>query len=128
VVNDSWGLDTAQFAKRFFQPSDVSKLNPDLIALHPDIPGDCLPHSEWPNAYAVRTWENMIRNVVMGADSAHTYDLWYLPYGSSYYQNRKHWAAGEGDQECFFVNRGSPRHGAINTLLKNHHAVFVAHD
>jgi hypothetical protein len=128
VVNDSWGLDTAQFAKRFFQPSDVSRLNPDLIALHPDIPGDCLRHREWPNAYAVRTWENMIRNVVMGADSAHTYDLWYLPYGSSYYQNRKHWTAGEGDQECFFVNRGSPRHGAINTLLQNHHAVFVAHD
>ncbi len=125
---DAWGLDTARFAKHFIQPADVVSLTPDLIVLHPDIPGDCVPKAQWPQSYVDRSWEHMIRNVAIGAQipqgaqKSRTYELWYLTFGSEFYRTRKHWNYGGGDQECFFLNRSSMEYQGMVSLLERHHA------
>jgi hypothetical protein len=119
---DAWGLNTAEFAHRFFQPSDVSRLNPDLVVLHPDRPESCLVQPDWQSAYAERAWPNMTRNLVIGADLAQ-YDLWLISYGSDFYRQRMHWRYGEGDRECWFLRKDSPFYAEIAQALERNHGV-----
>jgi hypothetical protein len=119
---DPWGLNTPEFAHRFFAPDDVERLHPDLIVMHPDMPESCLPQAGWGNGYADRSWPHMTRNIVLGADDAH-YELWLLSYGSPFYRHRKHWGAGQGDRECWFVRRGTTVYPEIVQTLKSHGGV-----
>ncbi|MBS1813622.1 MAG: hypothetical protein JSS87_01975 [Acidobacteria bacterium] len=121
ITYDPWGLNTARFAKHFIQPEDVAALHPDLIALHPDIATDCTPTPQWPQSYPDRAWEHMVRNVALGAHNAGAYELWFISYGSNFYRTRKHWQYGEGDPECFFLNRNSTNYAGMRSLLQQHH-------
>lgn len=122
IAYDAWGLNTARFARQIVQPQDVIALHPDLIALHPDMPESCLPQPNWQESYATRSWPNMTRNMVMGASRAGDYELWLLPYGSQFYQQRMHWSYGQGDRECFFIRRSSPRYAAMAAALQEQKA------
>ena len=70
VAYDAWGLNTERFAHRLVQPSDVVGLHPDLIVLHPDPSESCLPQPEWLPAYALRSWPDMTRNLILGPRDA----------------------------------------------------------
>jgi hypothetical protein len=123
VAYDAWGLNTERFARRLVQPSDVVALHPDLIVLHPEPQDSCLPQPDWLPAYTVRSWPNMTRNLILGANEAGDYQLWLISYGSFHYRHRKHWRYGEGDRECFLVRQSSPRFAGIVSVLREHDAV-----
>jgi hypothetical protein len=119
---DPWGLNTPEFAHRFVQPEDVGRLHADVIVVHPDQPESCLIQPGWQAQYAGRTWQNLSRNLVIGADASQ-YELWLVSYGSEFYRRRRGWRYGEGDRECWFLLRDSPRYSGIAEALRRHHGV-----
>lgn len=119
---DAWGLNTARFAHRFIQPADVTRLQPDLILLHPDFSERCIVQSDWQPAYTSRAWPHMTRNLILGADPAQ-YELWVSSFGSEFYRQRRQWRYGEGDRECWFVRKDSPIRDAIEHALAAHHGI-----
>jgi hypothetical protein len=119
---DPWGLNTAEFAHRFFQAGDVERIAPHLIHVHADEDERCIADFSAGEAEDGRTWPHLIRNLVAGADPA-TYDLWLTSYGSERFRLRKHWRYGEGDRDCWFVRRDAPEHDAIASVLEQHHGV-----
>jgi len=117
VTYDAWGLNTARFSTRLFQPSDVSLIQPDAMMVYAG--GDCTRRSDWSIPYTIRTWQNMTRNIVAGTDTA-KYALWYVPYGNSRlraWQGIKPW---DGPQECWFVRRSGPLGNKIMDVLARH--------
>ena len=121
-TTDPWGLNTPEFAHRFFQPADVSQVAADLIVMHPDLPESCLVQPAWKAAYPDRSWPHMTRNVITGAQAA-GYQLWLTSYGSEFYRHRKHWGYGEGDRECWLVRTNSPLRSEIERVLLANHGV-----
>jgi hypothetical protein len=119
---DPWGLDTAEYAHRFFQPKDVAITAPSLIHLHPDQGEGCIFRSDWTTPYLERSWPGLTRNIISGATST-DYELWQASYGSDRYRMRKHWQNGEGDVSCWFVRKGTPEEYAIGEILERHQAV-----
>ena len=119
---DPWGLNTPQFAHRFIQPADVERLRADVIVVHPDQPESCLIQPGWQTQYGSRTWPNLTRNLVIGA-GASQYELWLVSYGSEFYRQRRGWRYGEGDRECWFLLKDSPRYGGIAAALSQQHGV-----
>ncbi len=120
---DAWGLNTPHFSHHFFQPGDVVELHPDLIVLHPDLPDTCVRQSSWPSSYPERSWTNLTRNLVLGADPAQ-YSLWILPYGSPFYRRRNGFATpGQGDRECWFLRRSAPVYTQVAHLLARNGAL-----
>jgi hypothetical protein len=118
---DAWGLNTPQYAHRFFQSSDVAALAPDLILFHPDWGESCVASPAWSN-YTDRSWPHMTRNLLLGAAQSR-YELWLTSYGSEFYRQRKHWQYGEGDRECWLVRTDSPLHAEITQILQQHHGI-----
>ena len=123
---DPWGLNTPEFAHRFFQASDVEKVGADLMVTHPDLSESCVVQPGWKagyldRSYPDRSWPHMTRNLVEGAENG--YALWLTPYGSALYQRRKLFRSGQGDRECWFVRRGSSLQGAMEQVLREHGAV-----
>jgi hypothetical protein len=119
---DPWGLNTAEFAHRFFQPEDVERIAPDVIHVHADETESCVVGSSTQNAARERSWPGLIRNIVVGTDPA-KYDLWLTSYGSEHFRLRKHWRYGEGDRDCWFLRRDFPEHDAIAAILSRYHGV-----
>jgi hypothetical protein len=119
---DAWGLNTAEFAKRLFQPSDVDKLRPDLMLVYTGGDSACFPQRGWHTPYQARTWEDLTRNMVVGADAA-SFDLWLVPFGSSSWRARHALSAHEGDQECWFLRTDSPLYARIKDVLGRHHGI-----
>jgi hypothetical protein len=119
---DPWGLNTPEFAHRFIQPADVERLHADVIVAHPDQGESCLVQPGWQSQYGTRTWPNLTRNLVIGAGTSQ-YELWLVSYGSEFYRQRRHWHYGEGDRECWFLLRDSPRYTGIVEALRRHHGV-----
>ena len=119
---DAWGLNTPEFAHRFFEAEDVGGLHADLVVLHPDRPERCVVEPDWEPNYAGRSWQHLTRNLSLGA-TASGYELWLTSYGSEFYRQRKGWGYGEGDGECWFVRRGSPLYAGVVEVLQRHHAV-----
>jgi len=120
---DAWGLNTPEFAHRFFQVADVARIDADLLVLHPDFGESCIArpeqqHNRYLN-YPDRSWPHMTRNLIEGAKAAQ-YELWLTSYGSEFYRNRKHWRPGEGDRECWLVRRDSPLRPGIEQVLAQH--------
>lgn len=122
VAVDPWGLNTAEFAHRFFQPEDVADIGPDVIHVHADRDESCLVDAATTKTVDGRSWQQMIRNIVAGTDRA-KYDLWLTSYGSERYWLRRRWRYGEGDRECWFVRRDMPEHDAIAAILSRHGGV-----
>ena len=118
---DAWGLNTPEFAHRFFQSSDVAQLAPDLVVFHPDWTESCIASPTWSN-YSTRAWTHLTRNLVLGAAQSH-YELWLTSYGSEFYRQRKHWQYGEGDRECWLVRTDSALHTHIAEILQQHHGI-----
>lgn len=110
---DPWGLNTEQYSKSPFQPSEVSRLRPDAILVHA-YPGECFVQSDWSPPYSERTWTNMTRNIVAGADAAH-YEMWLLPFGSLRRRAAHHMQVWEGEQDCWFVRADSPLRAAVGS-------------
>ena len=119
---DPWGLNTPEFAHRFIQPADVERLRANVIVAHPDQAESCLIQPGWQAQYGSRTWPNLTRNLVIGAGTSR-YELWLVSYGSEFYRQRRHWHYGEGDRECWFLLRDSPRYSGITEALRRHHGV-----
>jgi hypothetical protein len=126
---DPWGLNTPYFAHHFFQPSDVQHVHADLIVMHPDTPESCLRQAAWGNGYADRSWPHMTRNIVLGTGAStqsDPYELWLLPYGSPFYQARKHWLPGHADRECWFLRTDSQLYPQIRAILQAHGGIAPA--
>ncbi len=121
-TTDPWGLNTPEFAHRFFQPADVARIAADLIVMHPDLPESCIVQPNWKAAYPDRSWPHMTRNLIIGAQAA-GYELWLTSYGSEFYRLRKHWGYGEGDRECWLIKQDSPLRPQIEQILLAHHGV-----
>jgi hypothetical protein len=119
---DPWGLNTPVFATRFFQPSDVGSINPDLIMVHTRGDQECKPGLNWETPYRERTWTHLTRNIISGADPA-LYDLWILPYGRWHERFLDQSEAGGGDIECWLVLRSSPLSKDMNKIFANHGAL-----
>ncbi len=115
---DPWGLNTPEFAHRFFQAADVERSGADLLVTHPDLTESCIVQPRWPKSYAERSWPHMTRNLVQGAQGGYT--LWLTTYGSTLYQERK---ASLRDRECWFVRNASPLRAEIERVLREHGAV-----
>ncbi len=118
-ATDPWGLNTPEYAHRFFQPGDVLRANADLIVFHPDLNESCLPQPVWPPAYPDRSWPHMTRNLVLGAAKS-DYLLWLTHYGSEFYARRKHFKPGTADRECWLLKRGSPLLPDLQRILREH--------
>ncbi len=116
---DPWGLNTPEFAHRFFQPEDVLRANADLIVFHPDLGESCVPQRDWAPAYPNRSWPHMTRNLVLGAAKGH-YELWLTQYGSDFYQESKHFPPGKKDRECWLLNQTSPLLPKLQGILLRH--------
>jgi hypothetical protein len=124
---DAWGLNTATFAERLFQPPDVAKLRPDLMLVLPTVaPSDsnavCTPRSDWQTPYKDRTWTGLTRNMIAGIAPGE-YDLWIMPWGNSGYLAHYHLPTYLGRHECWFVRHDSPIRNAVEEILVRHRAV-----
>lgn len=121
---DAWGLNTAQFARHFFQPSDASAIQPDLIMILPHgfvVTGNdsCTPEAGWQTPYKQRIWDNFIRNMVASAPPTE-YELYLVPYGNIAYRAKYHLKPWQGGKECWFVRRESPLRKAVEDVLVRH--------
>jgi len=115
---DAWGLNTAQFARRLFQPADVAAIHPDAMLIYAGGTLECTAEPGWPTPYTTRTWQHLTRNMVAGAKAE--YELWYAPYGSSRIRKLygvKNW---QGDQECWYLRRSSPLLQRMQEVLARH--------
>ncbi len=119
AVYDPWGLNTADYAKRLFKPSDVEQIKPDLILVYTGGDIDCFRHADWDVPYTTRTWKHMTRNVLAGADLAN-YQLWLLPAGNTRYRSWKHEPGWEGDQECWLVRKNGVDEAQLTSILARH--------
>ena len=128
---DPWGLNTAEFATRLIQPSDVAALNPDLVIVHQDagaLPckvteGDVVPFHK-------RSWEHMTQNVIAGTDPS-LYTQWLLPEYNDYYRSHSHrWngqaSGGRYDYQCWFIRNNSPQSAAVMDILRRHGGMSAA--
>ncbi len=117
---DAWGLNTAKFARRLLQPSDVTDLNPDLVLVYTDTsPDDCLPHADWQVPYQQRQWSNLTHNIVAAVDPER-YDLRIIPAGNSSYRAHEQMLPWQGKEDCWFVRRDSPMHDNVDAVLDRH--------
>lgn len=119
---DAWGLNTVQFAKHLLQPADVAALNPDLVMAHTRPGGelDCIPHADWQTPYQERTWQNMSRNLIAGADPAH-YDLWLVPRGAATSQK----GVRGTDHDCWLVRKDSPLGQTLDAIMQRHEGLTL---
>jgi|GEM_PF-5201450 len=115
------GLNTAIFAKRLFQPSDVADLQPDLMLLFTGSRLDCIPQEDWRTPYAVRSYEHLARNLVQGA-AANDYELWLTPFGNTRFMSGSHLASRRDNQECWYIRRRSSIHAELEGILSKHGA------
>jgi hypothetical protein len=122
---DAWGLNTAEFSKRLFQPADVEAIRPDLIFLHTiDEQNPCTRSADWQTPYTERTWQHLTRNIIAGT-RPEKYELWLTPFGVSPYRKDQP-GPGEGEQECWFVRRDSPLRAEIEGVLEEHGGITEA--
>lgn len=122
IAYDAWGLNTAEFARKLLQPSDVSRIHPDLILVYTGGDSACFPQQNWHIPYQVRTWDNLTRNLVAGANAA-GYDPWLVPFGSSDYRRREQVLPHNGDQECWFLDKSSPLYPLMKAVLMRHYGI-----
>jgi len=118
---DAWGLNTAEFAHRLFQPTDVAAIDPDAMLVYAGGSLECAPEPNWPTPYTTRTWQHLTRNMVAGAGA--NYELWYAPFGSvrlREFAGMKDW---QGLQECWFLRRSSPLLRPMEEVLSRHGAL-----
>jgi hypothetical protein len=115
---DAWGLNTAEFARRLFQPADVSRINPDLMLVYRGPDRGCL--SLDPGVpFTQRTWDHFTDNLVEGADEAH-FELWLVPFGNSRRRAAQGLSSTDGVQECWFINPNSPLRESVESVLADH--------
>ncbi len=122
---DPWGLNTPEFAHRFFQAGDVGRIGADLIVTHPDLGDRCAAPLASRESFPDRSWPHMTANIVAGAE-ADGYALWLTPYGSEFYRRSKHWSGYggvTGDRECWFVRRGSQLAPELEQVMREHGGV-----
>jgi hypothetical protein len=123
---DAWGLNSAEFAQHLLQPTDVSRIKPDLILVYTNTNvEDCIKQSSWQTPYHERQWTNMTHNVVAGADNGH-YDLRVVPAGNWAYRNHTQMPPWEGKQECWYVRRNTPLHDRVDEVLFRRGAMTYA--
>jgi len=122
---DPWGLNTAEFATRLIQPSDVAALNPDLVIVHQDagtLP--CAVTADAAVPFTQRSWDHMTQNVIAGIDSS-LYTQWLLPQYNDNYRSHPHrWNGqyrwGRYDYQCWFIRNTSPQSTAVMDILRRH--------
>jgi hypothetical protein len=119
IAYDPWGLNTRDFAAHLIQPSDIKRLRPDLIEIHPDQPLDCASPFDPGTPYKERTWIHMKHNITAGIDYAN-YDLWYTPFGNTRRRERRHYRPWDREQECWLIRRDSSLHDGIQRILEDH--------
>ena len=123
---DPWGLNTPEFAHRFFQAGDVGRSGADLIVTHPDLGDRCIAPVGSHISFSERSWPHMTANIVAGAQAS-GYALWLTPYGSEFYRRSKHWkgygGVGAGDRECWFVRASSQLRPELEQVLREHGGV-----
>lgn len=120
---DAWGLDTAEFARRFIQPSDVEAVHPDLMLVFTpsEIPS-CVPKSDWQTPYKSRSEENYTRNVVTGASDGN-YELWYTPFGSASWRASMKLQPWQMLQYCWFIRKDSPLADDMRHILTSNEGI-----
>ena len=125
---DAWGLNTAEFSRRLFQPSDVEAIKPDLMLV--DIGdfeenGSCTVGADWQTPYSTRTWQHLIRNLIVGGQPPQ-YDLWYTPYHTIAFLPNQGVQPWQGHQECWFIKSDSPLRQQVETVLRSHYGLPIA--
>lgn len=120
ITYDAWGLNTARFSRHLIQPSDVAAIRPDAIMMFTgdEVP-ECTKGVGWQTPYTEHGWQNMTRNLVVGADPS-AYDLWYVPFGNSRLRAIRGFKSWQGGQDCWFVRRSSPLAADIAKALSQH--------
>lgn len=118
---DAWGLNTAQFAHRLFQPADVAAIHPDAMLVYAGESLECIPDPNWPTPYTTRTWQHLTRNMVSGAGA--DYELWYAPFGSVKLRQSVGMKDWQGLQECWLLRRSSPLLRPMEEVLSRHGAL-----
>lgn len=121
---DAWGLNTAEFARRLFQPADVSRINPDLMLVYRG-PGKACLSVDAGTPFTQRTWDHLTDNLVEGAKEAR-FELWLVPFGNSRMRAAQGLSSTDGVQECWFINPNSPLRQSIENVLANHGGTPVA--
>jgi len=115
---DAWGLNTAQFAERLFQPADVAATHPDGMLIYTGAKLECTPEENWQTPYTSRTWQHLTRNMIAGAGTQ--YELWYVPFGSVRLREAVGAKSWQGYQECWFLRRSSPLLHPLQEVLTRH--------
>jgi hypothetical protein len=118
ITYDAWGLNTAQFARRLFQPGDVNVILPDALLVYAGETLECTPDPSWSTPYTTRTWQHLTRNMVAGAGD--TYELWYAPFGSVKLRELYGVKTWQGLQECWLLRRSSPLLRPMEEVLTRH--------
>jgi len=105
IAYDAWGLNTAKFARHIPLPSDVVNIHPDLVIVHRLDGSPCFFDPSWQQPYSLRTWDNMEKNLIAGANSSN-YDLWLQDFPT-----------GSHNYICWFLRRDAANRSAIERVL-----------
>ncbi len=116
IAIDSWGLNTAELARRVILPEDVERYAADLVVVHSYAPLDRIESLAFTPA-AGRSWEGHAGNILLGAAAG--YDRYYVPFyrlGSPTYRRAPR-------HDIYLVRRDSALAEPLRTLIARHGGV-----
>lgn len=116
IAIDSWGLNTAELARRVILPEDIERYGADLIVVHSFDP---VLHIEELilQRSTERSWDSHTRNIILGA--AGRYDTYFVPFyrpGSPSYQRYPR-------HDLYLVKRDSPVADDLRLLIRRYDGV-----
>lgn len=118
IAIDSWGLNTAELARRVILPEDVERYAADLVVVHSYDPVErIVARSFQPSTE--RRWADHARNILLG--TAEDYDLYFVPFyrlGSPTYRRAPR-------HDLYLVRRGSPIAAELGALIVRYDGVTV---
>ena len=109
---DTWGLNTARFAKTLILPGDIKKFDPDLVVIHARRENYDFLAKNVIKTHSKRTWVNMCHNVAKGIDRK-KYTLFMVPF----------YVSGKGRHDAYFLKNDFKYYKEVKKLLLDHKAI-----
>lgn len=116
IAIDSWGLNTAELARRVILPEDIERYAADLVVVHSYDPVERIVALDFERS-TERRWADHARNILLGAAAG--YDLYFVPFyrlGSPTYRRAPR-------HDLYLVRRDSPIAAELSALIARYDGV-----